>query len=197
MIKVIIFDGDGVVISPQLMFAKKLADNYGITTAKTSSFFNGIFQECLVDKADLREELSKYLNEWGWPGTTDELINYWLKCDHNIDQNVINDIQRLRQNGIKCYLGSNQEKYRTDYMIDKMNFGNLFDGVFTSANIGHKKPDQEFFQKVYNKIEGLKPNEIMFWDDSPRYTEGAKKFGYDARLYKNYDEFHQSIKELL
>ena len=50
MIKAIIFDADGVVVNPQLMFAKKLASNYGITTERTESFFKGIFKNALLAK---------------------------------------------------------------------------------------------------------------------------------------------------
>lgn len=197
MIKAILFDVDGVVVNPQLVFAKNLISDYNITANETDNFFKSIFQECLVGKADLKEELPKYLKEWGWPKTTDELINYWLESDNNIDPNLMSSIQRLRKRGIKCYLATNQEKYRTDYMIDKMGFSKSFDGIFTSANLGHKKPSQEFFKKVRDEIKGIEPSKIMFWDNTKYNVEAAKKIGFGAKLYTNYNDFKIQMKEYL
>jgi putative hydrolase of the HAD superfamily len=197
MIKAILFDVDGVVVNPQLVFAKKLASDYNITTAETENFFKGIFQDCLIGKADLKKELPKYLKEWGWSETTDDLIDFWFECDSNIDQNLIKATQSLRKNGIKCYLATNQEKYRTDYMIKEMKFNEKLDGIFASCDLGYKKPDKEFFQKVADQIPAIKPDEIMFWDNTENNVEAAKKVGFDARLYKDYSDFYNQIEKCI
>jgi len=37
----------------------------------------------------------------------------------------------------RSYLATNQEKYRTAYLLDQMGFGRQFDGIFSSAYVGY------------------------------------------------------------
>jgi len=68
VIRVILFDVDGVLAIGE-PFSKHLAQTYGITSDLTRSFFEGRFLECLVGKADLKEELAGLLPAWGWSGS--------------------------------------------------------------------------------------------------------------------------------
>ena len=84
-IKAICFDADGVVVNPQMQFSKHLKREHGISPEMTRSFFNGIFNDCLVGKANLSEVLPNYLQGWNWKGSVDEFIATWLERDHVID----------------------------------------------------------------------------------------------------------------
>jgi len=195
-IKAILFDADGVVITNKFNFSRQVERDYGIPLSKTIPFFEGDFKPCMTGAADLKEELAKHVKDWGWKGTIDELLDYWFKCEHNISEKLVETIQKIRAKGIKCYLATNQEKYRTTYLIEKMGFGNSFDGVFSSAHIGHKKPSEQYFTNIIDKLD-LRPEEIMFWDDSKENVDAAKKLGFDARFYVGYEDFEKIIKGLL
>lgn len=69
-IKAIIFDADGVAIFPWRA-AQLFEREYGITREMVSEFFSGIFADCLIGKADLKEELPPYLERWGWQTSVD------------------------------------------------------------------------------------------------------------------------------
>lgn len=56
MIKVMLFDVDGVLVNGY-SFSGRLASDYGITQETTISFFKGRFGECLVGKADLNSKI--------------------------------------------------------------------------------------------------------------------------------------------
>ena len=78
MIRAILFDADGVVINTTERFSSYLEREYGISTKLTAPFFLGRFQDYIVGKADLKEEINKYLLSWGWKKSVDDFLRYWL-----------------------------------------------------------------------------------------------------------------------
>ena len=70
--KVIIYDNDGMILNGG-RFSDQYAKEFGVDLATMTPFFDGPFKKCLVDKADLKEELAQVLEEWKWNGTVDEL----------------------------------------------------------------------------------------------------------------------------
>jgi putative hydrolase of the HAD superfamily len=77
-----------------------------------------------------------------------------------------------------------------------MGFGKIFDRVFSSAEIGYKKPQAEFFDSVMSEI-GFKKEKIQFWDDMEKNVLGAKDFGLDARLYAKFEDFDKQMVKLI
>jgi putative hydrolase of the HAD superfamily len=195
-IKAIVFDADGVVINSPDYFSVQYQKEFGATDDMMQPFFKGRFKECVVGKADLIEELKPLLRDWKWSGTPEELLKYWFKAEHYIDERIVKEIEVLRSKRIKCYLGTAQEKYRTAYIREEMGFAEIFDKVYTSCEIGHTKPDQEFFEYVFsdlNKDEVIRSEEIMFWDDKMSNIDAARDMGWEAHLYTDFDKFHKVV----
>lgn len=179
--KVALFDADGVTFTEGQLFSEILAEKRMINSlAKTASFFKGPFQQCLVGKADLKEELSKVVKEWGWSGTVDELINFWFTVGNEIDEAVSKYIHNLKDKGVSCYLVTNQEKYRGELLRIKL--AHLFERTFVSAEIGYRKEDPSFFEYVYNDVKAkvTSKQEILLIDDDPKNIGAARQFGIDA-----------------
>lgn len=189
MIRAIIFDADGVVISGGERFSERLAREHGIALETTASFFKNEFQQCLIGKADLREALTKHIFDWGWSGSVDELLEYWFLGESNVDERIVAAIKQLRLKGARCFLGTNQEKYRTEYFKKQIGFDEIFDGIFSSAYIGAKKPSVEFFTHILRTLQPMRTEEIFFWDDTPENVEAALHFDFQAALYETYEDF--------
>lgn len=196
MIKIIIFDADGVLIPAKRKFSVTLAEKRGISLETTLPFFTGPFQECLVGNSDLKKVILPYLNEWGWDKGVDVLLDYWFSLESKPEKKLIKYIKELRKKGIKCLLATNNEKHRFRYMMDKMGLAKVFDKTYSSANLGHKKPDQKFFQKIYKELKNIQKNEILFIDDSVENIEGAKKFGIHIELYTSIKNFKKKLSLL-
>lgn len=192
MLKALILDADGVIING-IRFSQRLKVDYGLTIEDTAAFFQGKFQECLVGKADLKKELPQHLKEWGWNKSVEEFLEYWFKSEHQLNQELINYLSSIK-NKIKCYVATNQEKYRTEYIIDKMGFNQIFDKVFSSAYIGHKKPQKEFYEYFLKNIGDINKEEIIFWDNSKEHISSAQKVGLKAELYKNFNDFKTKMQ---
>jgi putative hydrolase of the HAD superfamily len=187
MIKTLILDADGVLINGE-RFSDVRARDLGGDPEREREFFTTVFQECLVGKADLKESIIPYLSSFGWSGTVDEFLDYWFKAEHAINEPFIEYVQRLRASGMTVVLATNQEKYRTQYMLDNMGFGKAFDKVYSSAHLGHKKPAEEFFAKVVRDL-GASKVETLFWDDDQENIDGATAYGIRAEFYKDYESF--------
>jgi len=196
MVKAVIFDADGMVIRAE-RFSQQLERDYGISRDKTKYFFENEFQRCLLGKSDLKKILSKYLSGWEWQGRVEEFMDYWFKSGDRVDEQLVEYIRQLKSRGVRCYLATNQEKYRTEYFRLKMGFADLFDGIFSSAEIGYKKPSQEFFAGVLKRMGSVKKEEVIFWDDDSDNVMGAGKFGFKSQLYKGFDGFKQKMSEYL
>ncbi|MFA7209064.1 MAG: HAD family hydrolase [Parcubacteria group bacterium] len=199
IIKAIVFDADGVVINSPDYFSVQYQKEFGVSNDMMLPFFKGKFQDCLVGKADLKEELKPFLSGWKWAGTVEEFLGYWFKVEHHIDERVVREIERLKSMGIRCYLGTKQEKYRTEYMRNRMGFEEIFDHIYSSAEVGYKKPDKKFFEFISADIknkDNIDPEEIMFWDDEKSNVAVSKELGWQGYFYGNYDDFNKIVSQI-
>ena len=193
--KCILFDADGVVINSE-MFSVLYQKKFGVSNDEMLPFFKGAFQDCLIGKADLKEAVKPYLIDWEWSGTVDDFLKFWFKAEHSVDEKILNLIQNLQAKNIKCYLATNQEKYRIEYMKNEMGFNDIFDHIFYSAEIGFKKPEQKYYQYIYkwlNSEYSVNKDEILFIDDSQNNINEAKSFGLNAHLYSGCEDLIKLI----
>lgn len=193
MITTLIMDADGVLINGE-KFAEVLARDFKTDKAKEKEFFTTVFQECLVGNADLKESIAPYLPSFGWQGTAEEFLDYWFKAEHSINQDLMRDVQQLRASGVRVVMATNQEKYRTHYMLEHMGFAGAFDKIYSSAHLGLKKPATEFFAHVVTDLQVPK-NEVLFWDDDERNIAGAAEYGIRTELYTDYAAFKHAMAQ--
>lgn len=195
--KAIIFDCDGMIIATE-MFSTHLSKKYKIPLEQILEFFENEFLLCLIAKADLKKELKKYLKKWSVNKSAEEILAWWFKLEDKVDNRIIKVVKKLKNKGIKCYLATNQEKYRTDYIIKNMVLGKIFDNIFSSSLIGFRKPEKKFYLYIYNSIrkdiKNIKKSEILYWDDKKENIKAAKEFGFRAELYENFLKFQKKIK---
>lgn len=194
VIQAICFDADGVVVYPQMQFSKYLNEKHGISPEMTRSFFRGIFNDCLVGKANLNEVLPAYLKDWNWKGSVDQFIATWLECDHVVDTRLIYVIQQLRKNGLLYCLTTSQECNRAKYMKTRMGFQEAFDRLFFSCEIGWQKPDPGFYQYVEETLH-LAKESILLLGDIEKNITAARELGWNAEVYTEFDELGKTMEK--
>jgi putative hydrolase of the HAD superfamily len=194
-IHAIVFDVDGVLVNPPYRFAKHLEQAHGLTMQHTREFFAGRFLKCLVGQADLKIEIGPFLQRWGIEMPIEKFLARWFEVEHEVDGDLLGVVQSLRQHGLRCYVGTNQERYRTAYLRNEMRFAEHFDGVFASTELGAAKPDAAFYLKVTQALN-LPPDEILFWDDSEQNVAAARAVGWQAEHYISREKFVERMANL-
>ena len=190
-IRAVLFDADGVVVFPW-RFARYLEQERNITREMTREFFWGLFADCLVGKADLRDVLPPFLEQWGWKESLADFTRIWFETEDAVDGRVISVIRRLRESGYTCCLATSQERHRAQYMKTAMGFSKIFDRMFFSHAIGFQKPDPRFYKSVTADLD-ISGEQILFWDDDLHNVEAARKCGWNAELYLGFSPFQITL----
>lgn len=196
MIKDILFDADGVTIKKRaLPFSQRYAQDLGVPPEAVSEFYRHEYQLCAVGKADLRQEIVKYFSKWQWTKDVDELLDYWFSAEKELDEGVVNLIRVLRGRGVRCHLISDNERYRGEYLLDKVGLRELFDQAFFSYELGVKKSDLLFFQQVLTKIGNPQPNDVLGTDDDEKNLKVMETAGIQAVLYEGVDKLVEQLRQ--
>ena len=196
--KAIIYDNDGMITYGG-RFSEQYSKEFGVAPATISPFFETAFKNCLLGKADLKEELTKVLETWRWRGTVDELIQYWFSIGDSVYNNVYDSILKLKEQGGVVCLATNQEKHRTKYLVNKLSYDKIFDEIFSSADLGVYKHSPEGLEKIFQvlkeKYAVLDKGEILYWDDREDHVESLIKLGFNGQLYRDYPSFKLVLSE--
>lgn len=189
----ILFDADGVVIRSD-MASRYFERTYGINHKDLVAFYLGPFSDCLLGKKDMYDVLPAYLEKWGWQKSPEQFVQEWYDYENKVDEQLVGYIQKLRAQGMQCFVATNQEKKRLQYMLDIMRFGEYFDGVFVSCQLGAMKPDPVFFQRILDQLGVTDASTLLLWDDVEENVIAARAFGVRAELYTEFAPFRARME---
>ena len=181
-------DIDGVV--NEEVFAN--FTEFGISTEQMQPFWHGPFAEALIGTADTKEIIQPFLQEWGWQGTIDEFFDHWHQEEHKTSPEMVNLINELKSQSIIVCAATNQEQYRTEYLKNAMGYDQLFDHVFSSCELGYKKPDPAFFTTILDHLS-IAPEEVLFFDNTQKHVDGALSLGIKAHFFKSPEQCREII----
>jgi epoxide hydrolase-like predicted phosphatase len=106
---------------------------------------------------------------------------------------MIDALRIARRGGVRTGLISNSWG-RGRY--DRASFGELFDGVVISGEVGLHKPQPEIFRLGAERI-GVGAEQCVFVDDLRENCEGAEQVGMTAVLHRGADETLARLESLL
>jgi len=190
----LVFDLDGVVITFEKNFAETYSQEFSIPINEIYEFFSNDYYDCAVGKAQLASRISNYSEKWKWPGSTEDLIDYWFNCQSQVDTRMIEHIKAARNSGHLCFAASDQDEMRSNFIQRILNMDELFDGFFFSFEVGAMKTERVFFEHLVNQLPCL-ANEIFFWDDNPKNVQTAKEVGINAETYSDFERFSDEFSE--
>ncbi|MCP4176842.1 MAG: HAD-IA family hydrolase [bacterium] len=178
-ISTILFDADGVIQTTPKTFITQLKSLIQ-DDEKADQFLNDIFtteNPFLKSGNNFEKELSIVLKKWNVKTPVDQVLKIW-ELIHPVPE-IIEEIRNLQENGIKCYLATNQQSYRADYMRSVLNYDEIFDESFYSYQMGTVKPEELYFQKIISKLT-IHSSKILFIDDKLNNITAARKCGIQA-----------------
>ena len=168
MIKLIIFDLDGVLVEAKEIHYKSLnlalGDKYKITIEEHLSTYDGLKTteklKLLTQKKNLPLEL--HANIWE------------LKQKHTIEllkslnplENIVNCIKLLSKDGYKLAVCSNSIKETILTVLSRYGITKYFDVILSNEDVTNSKPHPEIFWKAMSLMNVL-PEETLILEDSP------------------------------
>jgi putative hydrolase of the HAD superfamily len=184
MIKALMIDVDGVVVTGRPQDGRNwgvdLERDLGMSASDLQREFFAVFwDDIIIGRAPLAERLADALATIAPHVGCDRLISYWFERDSRLDTALLEDIGICRTGGMKIYLATNQEHLRARYLMQVLGLATHVDAIFYSADMGCRKPDQEFFRCIERRT-GLDPDEVLLVDDTLTNVEAARLAGWNA-----------------
>jgi putative hydrolase of the HAD superfamily len=196
MIQAIVFDADGVLVKPKSWFVTRAHELYGVPKAQFMAFIHGEFKRCTTGELDLEVALVPFLERWKVPVSIPEFIQNWLEHENAIDPVMLEEVRALRASGMPCFIGTNQERNRANFMRLEMGFQAATDGVFASCDLGARKPHPAFFDRLAAQFSDqlkLEPASILLIDDAHENVAGARAAGWCAEHFTTRQAFRKHL----
>ncbi|WP_234837305.1 HAD-IA family hydrolase, partial [Sinorhizobium meliloti] len=92
---------------------------------------------------------------------------------------LLEELRQQRKAGKRVYLATDQEHVRAAHLVEALGLGSHCDGIYYSAALGSRKPDQAFFKQVA-ALSGLRPDQLLLVDDPPANIDAARLCGWNA-----------------
>ena len=207
MIKLIIFDLDGVLVEARNIHYEalnralaKFGEEYVISLEEHLSSYDGL---------PTSKKLAKLSKEKGLPTNIHEEV--WQekqKCTQKVISDVVSPsshasicmvLRRLSSEGYKIYCASNSIRSSVKLMLLKAGYLEYIDEYFSNQDVKNPKPHSEIYLKCMIHA-GVNPEECLIVEDSHIGREAAAKSGgnvlgvkglEDVRL----DNIHKAIEK--
>jgi glucose-1-phosphatase len=109
-----------------------------------------------------------------------------------VNENVASLLPELKKNYMLVLL-SNTNSLQQKYGWNGYDFLKHFDKLILSHEAGSVKPEEKIYKAVETYTQ-KPPGEHIFIDDIFEYAEAAKKLGWDAIQFKNYNQLVTELK---
>ena len=178
MIKAITFDLDGVYFTQDSF--KKFKSIFPTNNADPD------FVEHVLKKSDemmnfkkgimTETEYWEYVNKsFGQNLSIDEITNLLMEA-YSTNQNVVDYVKKVRSEGVKTCICTNNFPTRINALNKKFNFLADFDVQVFSYEVGINKPDPKIFQALIDR-SGVLPSELFYAVDNQSCVDAAKSLG--------------------
>lgn len=181
MIKGVILDLDGVYFkNGHSNFIANLKDKFGVPEEQAKAVYRKSTQMMFYKKAKISgQEFWKYaMDEWKIKTTMAKLLDMLFK-GYDVNEGAKVVLGKLKANGIKSIVCSDNFKERVEGLDKKFRFKDDFDYCIFSYEYGMMKP--ELLLKVVERTH-IQPKEILLIDDRQELIDAARHMGFNAMV---------------
>jgi HAD superfamily hydrolase (TIGR01509 family) len=181
MIKLIIFDLDGVLVSTKKLHFDSLNEalteidsKYCISLEEHLTKYDGLKTNEKLKILTEEKGLPKNFYEKIWTKKQEITIKMLDKIDFNPELKSI--LKNLKKQGFKIACCSNSIKKTVTTILEKLQIINLFDLVVSNEDVKNSKPHPEMYWYVMSQLN-LLPEETLIVEDSPYGLLAANRAG--------------------
>jgi epoxide hydrolase-like predicted phosphatase len=141
-------------------------------------YWGGILSE--HGKSDKLEALAPVLDAWN--------------ADQGVDLRMVGLMERLKSAGYRIGVLSNARSQLREEIVAQ-GLDKVADVVCISQEEGLMKPDPRLFGIFIGRL-GVRPEELVYTDDSGRSLETANEVGYTPILFQSYEKLTEELGRL-
>lgn len=197
-IKAFLFDLGGIVIDIDfnLVFSQWAKySNCGVHEIKSRFEFDHYYEALERGEISSKEYFNSLRNNLEIDISDIQFEHGWNSIYKGEIPGISDLLHKIKESfPIYAFTNSNHLHQKV-WSIKYANILSLFQAVFSSSDIGKRKPESEAFQLVADLI-GVRLNEMVFYDDSIENINGAKKVGLNAVHVKTIRDIEESFKSL-
>lgn len=188
MIKNIIFDLCGPIITLDLELMNRRFRDYGVTAVEKpyqkmrEEGLTKIYEQGLISTGDFCSEVRRILQ---CDLTDEEIFDCWNTVVADFPPQHAETLAKLSTR-YRLFLLSNSDVVNAEFFIDYIDqragegfMKNTFSGVFFSCDLRLRKPDPKIFLSLAKKTE-IDLAETLFVDDCQKHTQSAAALGINV-----------------
>lgn len=197
MIKTIIFDLGGVLLSDAIIYSKNEYTDFsetlkltGINKELVKKIWRKHWQKMKYGEEDIDsfwEEFSSYLKKGV---SLDEVIETY-NSQILIKMDIFEFVKKLKKKYLLLAL-ANESKKGIDFKINKFKLNNIFSKIYCSAYLHMAKPNKDIFEYVI-KDSDINVDEVIFIDNQIENVNVAKKLGIKSILFRNLEQLKRDL----
>jgi len=134
------------------------------------------------------------LSEWNLDLSVSEIISLLIQ-GYEVNSRVVKTAKKIRENGYKTLICSNNFPARINGLQQRFQFLNDFDATVFSYEIGATKPSEKIFIELARRAK-VETSGIVFADDNDLNLDGAKSIGILTFRYTTFDQFITDLKSV-
>lgn len=200
MIKLIIFDLDGVLVDAKMVHFNALNQALSSIDKKYQISFDEHINK--YDGLKTNEKLEMLSMEKGLPRSSHKeiwenkqrltLLYLYNKVDKNIE--LSKTIKKLVDDGYKIACCSNSIRKTISTVLSKLDIIHYFDIIISNEDIKNSKPHPETYWKAMSSLN-LLPEQTLILEDSPYGLQGAHRSNsHILRILNTSDVNYNNIK---
>ena len=191
-IESVIFDWGGVLIDDpapgRLRYCAEVLEVPERDLAEAFADFTADFQTAAMSEEVFWEKVCANLNVA--PPKHPSLWAEGFRAAYREREDMFAVAAHLQQRGCKTAVLSNTEIPAMRH-FERMNY-EIFDVRVFSCAEGTRKPERRIYEIAWEKL-ATTPEEAVFIDDDPKYTDAAKRAGLNVILFESIDQLRGQL----